>query len=188
MELLRGVSAANNFVLALVPLLSSQLFNSRSRPSGGGVSNAARMQKTDHRHRRLLRACRDRPRGCRAAEKRDELAAPHAGHGLFASRLVCRTLSLPQSGRRVLWTKVNRSESRWQVPVRLGAQCLTQQRPTASGARPSVECFRRTDASAPPAESLPGTKKFFCKSVFHTKATPFMRAEPFLGKFLGEGP
>src|SRR5262245_42899860 len=51
MELLRGVSAANNFVLALVPLLSSQLFNSRSRP-GGGVSNAARMQKTDHTHRR----------------------------------------------------------------------------------------------------------------------------------------
>jgi hypothetical protein len=28
---------------------------------------------------------------------------------------------------------------------------------------------------------------FFCKSVFHTKATPFMRAEPFLGKFLAEG-
>jgi hypothetical protein len=39
MELSRGVSAANNFVLALVPLLSSRLFNSRSRP-GGGVSNA----------------------------------------------------------------------------------------------------------------------------------------------------
>src|SRR5262249_20006075 len=34
----------------------------------------------------------------------------------------------------------------------------------------------------------PGTKKFFAKNVFHTKATPFMRAEPFLGKFLGEGP
>jgi hypothetical protein len=40
MELLRGVSAANNFVLALVPLLSSRLFNSRSRPGGGIVSNA----------------------------------------------------------------------------------------------------------------------------------------------------
>src|SRR6516165_8247660 len=32
------------------------------------------------------------------------------------------------------------------------------------------------------------TKKFFCKNVLHTTATPFMRAEPFLGKFLGEGP
>jgi hypothetical protein len=40
MELLRGVSAANNFVLALAPLLPSRLFNSRSRPGAGGVSNA----------------------------------------------------------------------------------------------------------------------------------------------------
>jgi hypothetical protein len=29
-------------------------------------------------------------------------------------------------------------------------------------------------ALAPTAESSPGTKKFFCKNVFHTKATPFM--------------
>src|SRR5262249_35627366 len=34
----------------------------------------------------------------------------------------------------------------------------------------------------------PGTKKFFCKNVFHTKATPFNGTEPFLAKFLGEGP
>src|SRR5262249_21255220 len=32
-------------------------------------------KETDYRHRRLLRARRDRPRGCRAAEQRDELAA-----------------------------------------------------------------------------------------------------------------
>ena len=31
-------------------------------------------EKPDHRHRRLLRARRQRPRGCRAAEQRDELA------------------------------------------------------------------------------------------------------------------
>jgi hypothetical protein len=77
MELLRGVSAANNFVLALVPPLSSQLSNSRSRPGDGGV-NAARMQKTDHRHRRLLRALRERPRRRCAAEQRDERAPPHS--------------------------------------------------------------------------------------------------------------
>src|SRR6516162_1328425 len=81
-----------------------------------------------------------------------------------------------------------RSESRWQVPVRLGAQCLTQQRPTASGARPSVECFRRTDASAPPPESLPAPKFFLAKASLTQRLPPFMRAEPFLGKFLGEGP
>jgi hypothetical protein len=40
MELLRGVSAANNFVLALVTLLPSRLFNSRLRAGGDGVSNA----------------------------------------------------------------------------------------------------------------------------------------------------
>jgi hypothetical protein len=34
------------------------------------------MEKPDHRHR-LLRARRERPRSRRAAQKRDELAAPH---------------------------------------------------------------------------------------------------------------
>src|SRR5215472_5686164 len=32
----------------------------------------------------------------------------------------------------------------------------------------------------------PGTKNFFCKKVFHTKATLY-GTEPFLGRFLGEG-
>ena len=34
-------------------------------------------EKADHRHRALLRARRKRPRGCRAAEQRDELAPFH---------------------------------------------------------------------------------------------------------------
>jgi hypothetical protein len=33
------------------------------------------MEKSDHRHRRLLRTRRQRPRCRRAAEQRDELAA-----------------------------------------------------------------------------------------------------------------
>ena len=36
-------------------------------------------EEPDHRHRRLLRARRERPGKCRAAEKGDELAPPHAG-------------------------------------------------------------------------------------------------------------
>jgi hypothetical protein len=32
-------------------------------------------EKSDHRHRRLLRGRRERPRGSRAAEQRDELAS-----------------------------------------------------------------------------------------------------------------
>jgi hypothetical protein len=31
-----------------------------------------------HGERRLLRACRERPRGSRAGEQRDELATPHS--------------------------------------------------------------------------------------------------------------
>src|SRR5262249_37044463 len=34
-------------------------------------------ENTDHRHRRLLRARRERPRGCRATEQRDEVAPSH---------------------------------------------------------------------------------------------------------------
>src|SRR5262249_12994863 len=34
--------------------------------------------KSDYRHRRLLRARRERPRGSRAAQKRDELATSHS--------------------------------------------------------------------------------------------------------------
>src|SRR5215475_12748901 len=35
-------------------------------------------EKSDHRHGRLLRARRERPRGCRAAEQRDKLAPVHS--------------------------------------------------------------------------------------------------------------
>src|SRR6516165_360347 len=83
-----------------------------------------------------------------------------------------------------------RSESRRQVPVPIGgrdpAQRLTQ-RSTASGVRPSVECFRRTDASAPPAESLPAPKNFFAKASL-TQRLPLYGTEPFLDRFLSEGP
>src|SRR5262249_62007256 len=48
-------------------------------------SNIARVRRcrwgaeeTDHRHRRLLRSRRKRPRGCRAADERDERAAFHS--------------------------------------------------------------------------------------------------------------
>src|SRR5262249_47212681 len=37
-----------------------------------------RTKKSDHRHRRLLRARRERPRGRRAAEQRDEVAPLHS--------------------------------------------------------------------------------------------------------------
>src|SRR5262245_50168431 len=36
------------------------------------------VEKSNHRHRRLLRPRRERPRRCRTAEKRDELAPFHS--------------------------------------------------------------------------------------------------------------
>ena len=42
-------------------------------PPRGPQRQAMRAEEPDHRHRRLLRARRERPR-CRAAEQRDELA------------------------------------------------------------------------------------------------------------------
>src|SRR4051812_45167620 len=41
------------------------------------------VKKPNHRHRRLLRPCRERPRDRRAAEQCDELPPPHAEHGGF---------------------------------------------------------------------------------------------------------
>jgi len=66
------------------------------------------------------------------------------------------------------------------------AQCLIQ-RSAASGVRPSVECFRSTDASAPPAESLLAPKIFFCKNVFRTKATAFIGQNHFCQVFVRGG-
>ena len=40
----------------------------------GHCDRGSGIEKSDHRHRRLLRPRRERPCGCRAAEQRDELA------------------------------------------------------------------------------------------------------------------
>jgi hypothetical protein len=64
--MLAAMRAAN--WMAFEPLLESgDLRAERSARSG--------TKKSDHRHRRLLRPRRERPRRRRAAEQRDELAA-----------------------------------------------------------------------------------------------------------------
>jgi hypothetical protein len=45
------------------------------------------MKESDDRHRRLLRARRQRPRGRRAAEQRDEFASSHVEHGASSPAL-----------------------------------------------------------------------------------------------------
>src|SRR5262249_45016674 len=62
----------------------------------------------------LLSARRERPRGHRAAEQRDELAPPHLGHRgslpPWRRRSVYRMLNLPQKGWQVLGADLNPSE------------------------------------------------------------------------------
>ena len=78
-----------------------------------GVPFCARAaKKSDHRHRRLLCARRERPRGCCAPEKRDELAPPHGlpsseGRILphrYAKTLLCITAKLIGEWQRMGWT------------------------------------------------------------------------------------
>jgi hypothetical protein len=56
---------------------------------------------------RLLRARRERPRSCRAAEQRDELASSHVGHRLapLCTLTTARAANLPhvQPGAEVNW-------------------------------------------------------------------------------------
>jgi hypothetical protein len=49
-----------------------------SRFSANPRRNAVTADKSDHRHRCLLRARREWPRGRRADEQRDELASSHS--------------------------------------------------------------------------------------------------------------
>src|SRR5262249_17833828 len=79
-------------------------------------------EEPDHRDGLLRTRC-ERPRGCRAAEKRDELATLYVEHrGLpplcviaaadWPVRPVCRRFSLPQGGRQVLGAELKCSESK----------------------------------------------------------------------------
>ena len=56
----------------------------------------------------------------------------------------------------------------------------------ASGVRPSVECFRRNRCERADSGILSRHQKFFCKNVFHRKATPFLGQTVF-GQIFGRG-
>src|SRR5262245_11516602 len=58
------------------------------------------LEKPDHRHRRLLRARRDWPRGCRA-EQRDERAPPH--HSITSSAATNSLSGTVRPSTRAVW-------------------------------------------------------------------------------------
>ena len=117
---------------ALDPAEFAQPLHKSGSPLAPG-RRRARAQEPDSRQlRRLLRARRERPRGRRAAEQADELAPPHAGHGLpprcrrrsyqagtarrsrFDASGACRG-----QGQPVLGADLNCSELRWRRPAPL---------------------------------------------------------------------
>jgi hypothetical protein len=51
----------------------------------GGLARGPTAEKADHRHRRLLRTRRERPRDSRAAKQPDDIAPTHVEHGAHSS-------------------------------------------------------------------------------------------------------
>jgi hypothetical protein len=96
------------------PFENMEAGQSDCNASGFGTGIITRFRRTaekaHHRHLGLLRARREWPPGCRAADKRDELATPHTEHGSPPPRSVYRTLNLPKKGRQVLGTDLNCSD------------------------------------------------------------------------------
>src|SRR6516164_7556181 len=94
---------------------------------------------------------------------------PAAGreHAIIRQRRVETALHSETSRRR-----------NWQIPRRMFSRPTKAKRSEVASSK-----FGR----AARTESLPAPKNFFCKNVFHTKATPFMRAEPFFGQVFGRG-
>src|SRR5262245_5430985 len=68
----------DRYILALDIAAILQTLAKSTQTVGAYVRRCRRVEETDHRHRRLLRAGRQRPRGRRTAEQRDEFAAFHA--------------------------------------------------------------------------------------------------------------
>src|SRR5262249_34253115 len=66
-------------------------FTERTSIACRGLGRPA-ADKPDHRHRRLLRARRQRPRGSRAADKRDEIAPRHSITSLALASKVAGTV------------------------------------------------------------------------------------------------
>jgi glutamine synthetase len=67
-----------------------------------------------HRHRRLLRARRERPCSC-AAEKRDELAAPHSITSSASSALPDEMLRVFNHYKRDEWERFMATSTEWDL-------------------------------------------------------------------------
>jgi len=103
---------------------------------------------------RLLRARRERPRGRRAAEKRDELASSYVEHGLPPKPAVpaYRRLRMARKRSQVLGVDLNRSES-----SQAGVSRLYGHEDPASASPSLILGTGRTAKCAFVVHRLPGT-------------------------------
>src|SRR5262249_20437442 len=107
------------------------------------------VEEPDRWHRRLLRACRERPRGRRAAEQRDEIASSHAGRW----QRVRAPLRTPDHSRRSLaegerghWRA--RDSSRRSEAIHGQADCTVDNFRTPGGDRDRERAAIRRGAGA----------------------------------------
>src|SRR5262249_1372050 len=98
-------------------------------------------KEPDHRYRRLLRARRERPRGCSAAEQRDELAALHSNtSSARASRVGGTSRPSALAGLRLMPRSylvaacTGRSAGFWPLRMRSTYWAVRRNWSTASGA------------------------------------------------------
>jgi len=80
-----GPAVVDRYVLALYIAGFFEALAKSAQPLGNHFGRSD-LKKSDDRHRWLLAARRERPRGRRAAEQRDERASPHGGLSLAAAR------------------------------------------------------------------------------------------------------
>src|SRR5262245_24439619 len=84
-----------------------------------GFDSSRGVKEANDRHRRLLRARRERPSGG-AAEQRDELATSHVEHGASSTRVGATNTQLASSSRLVglphSQTAKGRPEGPWAKP------------------------------------------------------------------------
>jgi len=142
-------------------------------------------KKPNHRHRRLLRARRERARSHRAPEQRDELASSQVEHGLLPGTR-CASLLQAQDATEAPAGPWDRPESFWigaASPVYATPRQFSQMLPSCFRPHRRAAAFlgdRRSggrsvkQTQAPPAKLLSRTWKFFSKTVSVRKATPFL--------------
>src|SRR5262249_3299463 len=112
-------------------------------------------QEPDHRHRGLLRACRERPRG-RAAQECDEVAPAHAklpivGQSLAKGSVVRHSKIGPQMTLWVQSLQIDRPTMRTQCPLYSAGStdhCNTARSLSAGVSNPKVFRGRRLSRRA----------------------------------------